>query len=128
VAIEKVFAIHGSANDIYSALQRDIASAYASEGDAFEVLRRERDQSIELHVKMGGVPCYLTYSIEETPEHTEVTARCEPHGWQWVMFQVATLGMRRSALEMALVQGLVNLKAEIEGTPNEAMEEEVVDD
>lgn len=112
--IEKVFAIHGSANDVYAALQRDLASASGYEGDAFDVISRERDHRIELRVKMGGVPCFLTYTIDEKPEHTEVTAALEPHGWQWVMFQIATLGMRRSALEMALVQGLVNLKQEVE--------------
>ena len=128
MAIEKAFAIQGSANDVYAALQRDIASASAHEGDTFEVLRRERDQRIELHVKMGGVPCYLTYSIEEKPEHTEVTATCEPHGWQWVMFQIATLGLRRSALEMALVQGLANLKAEVEGEAIEQLDEVPLED
>jgi hypothetical protein len=129
VAIEKVFAIQGSANDVYAALQRDLASASSHEGETFAVIKRDRDRSIELHVKMGGVPCYLTYLIDEKPEHTEVTARCEPHGWQWVMFQVATLGMRRSALEMALVQGLVNLKAEVEGEADATLEvEEIVID
>ena len=126
--IEKVFAINGSANDVYAALQRDLASASPHEGETFEVISRERDRRIELHVKMGGVPCFLTYTIDEKTEHTEVTALCEPHGWQWVMFQIATLGMRRSALELALVQGLVNLKAEVEAEEAEAatVEETVV--
>jgi hypothetical protein len=128
VAIEKVFAIHGTANDVYTALQRDLASASPHEGQTFSVINRERDHRIELHVTMGGVPCYLTYTIDEKSEHTEVTALCEPHGWQWVMFQIATLGMRRSALEMALVQGLANLKAEVEGETAETVEETILED
>jgi hypothetical protein len=115
VPIEKVFAIHGSANDVYAALQRDIASASPHEGSVFDVVRRERDRMIQLNVQMGGVPCLLTYTIEEKPEYTQVTATLDPHGWRYVMFQVATLGMRRHAFELALVQGLANLKDEVEG-------------
>jgi len=115
VAIEKAFAIRAPANDIYAALQRDIASASAHEGEIFDVLERERDRAIQLHVMIGSVPCYLTYTIEEKPEYTEVSARLVPHGWQYLVYQLATLGQRRHALEMVLVQGLANLKEEVEG-------------
>ena len=114
MAIEKAFAIQATANDVYAALQRDIASASAHEGDVFEVLRRERDRLIELRVTIGGVPGVLTYTIEEQAEHTEVAASFDPQGWRWIMFNVATLGMRRNSIEMVLVQGLVNLKEEVE--------------
>lgn len=115
VAIEKAFAIHASANDIYAALQRDIGSASVHEGDVFDVLERVRDRMIQLRVTIGSVPCYLTYTIEEKPDYTEVVATLVPHGWQYVLFQLATLGQRRHALEMVLVQGLANLKEEVEG-------------
>ncbi|MBI5288342.1 MAG: hypothetical protein HY873_05165 [Chloroflexi bacterium] len=116
MSIEKAFAMHASPSDIYSALQRDIASASAHEGDVFQVLERERDRMIQLHVAIGGVPCYLTYRIDEKPEHVEVTATLVPHGWRYVLFQLATLGPRRHALEMVIVQGLSNLKQEVEGS------------
>lgn len=118
--IEKVFAIRGTPTDIYAALQRDIGSASAHEGDAFDVVRRERDHLLELRVNIGGVPSYLTYTIEAKEDHAEVTASLVPYGWRWVLFQMATLGMRRSAMEMVLVQGLANLKAEVEGDVEEA--------
>jgi hypothetical protein len=112
--IEKAFAIRSSANDIYSALQRDIASASAHEGDVFEVVRRERDRLVELRVTIGGIPGILTYMITETPDHAEVSASFEPQGWRWVMFNLATLGLRRNSIEMVLVQGLANLKEDVE--------------
>ena len=115
MAIEKAFAIHGPANDIYAALLRDIAAASAHEGDVFDVLERERDRKLQLRVTIGSVPCYLTYTMEEKPEFTEVTATLVPHGWQYVLFQLATLGPRRHALEMVVVQGLANLTEEVEG-------------
>jgi hypothetical protein len=115
MSIEKAFAIHATPNDIYAALQRDIASASAHEGETFEVLERERDKRIRLRVTIGMVPCFLTYSIEPKLEHVEVTAALEPYGWRYVAYQIATLGLRRGAFEMVLVQALVNLKAEVEG-------------
>ncbi len=113
--IEKVFAIRGSPSDIYAALQHDINSAGAHEGDGFDVVRRERDHLLELRVTIGSVSSFLTYTLDQKEDHTEVTASLVPYGWRWALFQMATLGMRRSAMEMVLVQGLANLKAEIEG-------------
>jgi hypothetical protein len=115
VPIEKVFAINAPPSDIYAALQRDLASASQHEGDVYDVLRRERDREIELRVTLAGVPCILTYTLDQKPEYTEVTASLEPQGWRWVMFNVATFGLRKSNFEMILVQGLANLKAEVEG-------------
>lgn len=118
--IEKAFAMHAAPSDIYGALQRDLASASAHEGDVFQVLERDRDRMIQLHVAIGGIPCYLTYTIEEKPEHVEVTATLVPHGWRYVLYQLATLGQRRHALEMVIVQGLANLKQEVEGAEETA--------
>ena len=113
--IEKVFAINAPPSDIYAALQRDLAASSEHEGDVYDIVRRERDREIELRVTMGGVPCFLTYTLEQKSEYTEVTASLIPLGWRWVMFNIATMGMRRNNFEMILVQGLANLKAEVEG-------------
>jgi hypothetical protein len=115
MAIEKAFAIHASPADIYAALLRDLATASPHEGEVFDVIERERDRRLRLRVTIGGVNCYLEYTIEEKQDHTEVIATLEPYGWRYVLFQVATLGLRRSSFELVLVQGLANLKAECEG-------------
>lgn len=113
---EKVFEIHATASDIYAALLRDIASASTYESSLFEVLDRERDRRLRLRVTVGFVPCILTYVIDEQGgrDACEVTARLEPYGWRWLAFQMATLGLRRHTFDLVLVQGLANLKAEVE--------------
>jgi hypothetical protein len=128
--IEKVFEIRGSASDIYGALLRDVASASAYESSLFEVIDRERDRRLHLRVTIGFVPCYLTYVIDEQEDGTtsEVTAQLDPYGWRWVVFQAATLGLRRQNFEMVLVQGLANLKAEVEGDGTAVTQELVVED
>jgi hypothetical protein len=116
MTIEKAFSIRGSASDVYAALLRDIGSASAYENELFEVLERQRDARIRLRVRIGFVPCLLTYNIAEGPDTTEVAAQLEPYGWKWLLFQLGTLGLRRQNMEMVLVQGLANLKAEVEST------------
>jgi hypothetical protein len=113
--IEKVFAIHATPQEIYAALERDLADAAEHEGTTHEVRRRECDRSIELRVTIGIVPCLLRYRIEPAAAHTEVTASLMPFGWKYAVFQMITLGMRRSIFEFALVDALANLKAAVEG-------------
>lgn len=127
--IEKVFAIRAGASDIYAALLRDIASAGAYESSLFEVLERERNRRLRLRATVGFVPCILTYTIDEQEEgdSCEVTARLEPYGWRWVAFQAATLGLRRQTFEMVLVQGLANLKTEVEREERATIEESIIE-
>ncbi len=114
--IEKAFAIHGSPYDIYAALERDISDARAHDETTFEVLRKDPGRSIDLRVMIAGVPCYLTYTLKPKPDHTEVAATLVPYGWKYVLFQIITLGLRSDGFAIALVQGLSNLKEEVEGT------------
>ena len=48
---------------------------------------------------------------------TEVVATLVPSGWKYTAFRIMTFGMRDHGYEVALVQGLANLKAELEATP-----------
>ena len=116
MAIEKAFAIHASPYDIYAALERDLADAGAHGGSTFEVLRRDPGRSIDLRVTIAGVPCFLTYTLKPKTDHTEVVATLVPYGWKYVLFQIITLGLRSDGFQLALVQGLSNLKEEVEGT------------
>lgn len=115
MAIEKAFFIRATAYEIYAALERDLASA-VSEGEAtFEVLRRDPGRSLEMRVAMGGIPCRLTYTLVPRDSGTEVTASLRPFGVRYVLFKIITLGLRDHTFALALVQGLANLKEEIEG-------------
>jgi hypothetical protein len=114
VPIEKAFAIRATPREIYAAIERDLASAAEYEGTTHEVLRREPERSLEMRVTIGIVPCLLTYRITPRTDDTEVAATLVPHGWRYVAFQIATLGMRRSFFEFALVDALANLKSAVE--------------
>ncbi|MBF6599778.1 MAG: hypothetical protein IVW36_04640 [Dehalococcoidia bacterium] len=113
--IEKAFAIHASPHEIYAALERDVASAPRGEEAGFDVLRRERDRELELQVTMGGIPCWLTYRLEPKEGYTEVVALLTPFGFRYALFRIMTLGMHDHGFEVALVQGLANLKESVEG-------------
>jgi hypothetical protein len=119
VPIEKAFAMHATPEAIFEALDRDLRDASAHAGRTFEVLRRDPPRTIDLRVTIGGMSCWLTYELERKPEHTEVTARLTPFGWRYLAFKIVTLGLRNDGFEIPLVEGLANLKAEVEGRPRE---------
>lgn len=121
--IEKAFAIHADAREIYAAIERDLADAAEHAGDTFEIVRRDPPRSLELRVTIGGVPCWLTYLLDEKADHTEVAARLTPFGWKYTFFRIMTFGMRDQGYEIALVEALANLKAEVEGTDIGVLEE-----
>lgn len=112
--IEKAFAIRADAQVIYDAIERDLHAADAHEGDTFAILRRDPPRSLELRVTIGDVPCWLTYILEPKADHTEVAARLTPFGWKYTLFRIMTFGMRDQGYEIALVEALANLKAEVE--------------
>jgi hypothetical protein len=122
--IEKAFAIHANAREIYAAIERDLGDAAEHAGDTFEIVRRDPPRSLELRVTIGGIPCWLTYVLEEKPDHTEVAARLTPFGWKYTFFRIMTFGMRDQGYEIALVEALANLKSEVEGTDIEVLEED----
>jgi len=125
--IEKAFAIHATPHEIYVALQRDIdAAARVGRDGEFEVLRREEDREIELRVTISGFPCWLTYRLDPKPEHTEVVALLTPFGYRYTFFRIITFGLRDQGLELALVQGLVNLKTAVEPPSEDEEWEEIV--
>lgn len=124
MAIEKAFAIHATPHNIYAALERDLESALQHAGETYAVLGRERDRALDLRVTIGGVPCHLSYRLEEKPEYTEVAAVLQPYGWKYAAFKIMTLGMREQNFAVALVEGLANLKAAVEDDDEPAAEEE----
>jgi hypothetical protein len=114
MAIEKAFAIKAPPAAIYAALEHELATEWEHSGETFDVLRRERGKSLELRVTMAGVPCWLTYRLEPRADHTEVIATLVPFGWKYAFFRIITLGLRTADFEVALVEGLSNLKAAVE--------------
>ncbi len=126
--IEKAFAIRAQPHVIFAAIERDLHAAGDHAGDTFEVLHRDPSRSIELRVTIGGVPCWLIYTLQPTPDHTEVVARLTPFGWKYTLFRIMTLGMRDQGYEIALVEALANLKAAVEGSDSDAEDGSTVGD
>lgn len=120
MSIEKAFAIHATAERIYAALDEELSEAAAESDGEFEILKRDPGRSFDLRVKIGGVPCWLTYRIEPRGEYTEVSGQLIPFGLRYALFRMVTLGMRDYGFAMALVQGLSNLKEALESPDDRA--------
>jgi hypothetical protein len=112
--IEKAFAIKAPRERILAAIEGELSGA-RQHGDAtFEVLERDPPRLLRLRVALGGIPCHLTYRLSPRDGDTEVSATIEPYGLRYAAFQVITLGRNRHGFEVALVEGLANLKAAVE--------------
>jgi hypothetical protein len=111
---EKAFAIRAEPGVIFAAIERDLQAASDDASDTFEIIRRDPPRSIELRVTIGGIPCWLTYTLTPNEDHTEVAARLTPFGLKYTLFRIMTFGMRDQGYEIALVEALANLKAEVE--------------
>ena len=112
--IEKAFRIDAPPQRIYDALTRDVNDAAGEGSSAFEVLRRAPPHELDLRVTIAGVPCWLTYRLTPRDGYTEVAGMMQPFGWRYTFFRIMTFGMRDQGFEIALVEGLANLKASVE--------------
>lgn len=126
--IEKAFEIKAQPAVIYEALERELEDSAEEEGSgkAFEILERVPPRSISLRVTIAGMPCWLTYRLIPRGDATEVAATLQPFGMRYALFRIMTLGMRDQNFAVPLVEGLVNLKAAVEGTAPPDDDEEFV--
>ena len=113
MAIEKTFAIVAAPDVIWRALWADLGEGQEGTYTAVESSWPER---LSLRVRLASVPCLLSFRIEPKPDYAEVTARLDPEGMRYRVFQVLTFGHMRRNFEMLLVTSLANLKAAVEGT------------
>ena len=112
MAIEKAFAINAPPEAIWRALMQELAEG---EPNSFEIERSEPNERLTLRVQVGAFPAWITYRLIPKEGHTEVVAVLQPSGFRYVLYQIITLGRGNTGFEMALVQGLANLKAAVEG-------------
>jgi hypothetical protein len=116
VTIEKAFAIKASPTEIWHALTGELEIGDRSR---YEVERAITNESISLWVELqGGIRARMTYKLIPRDEHTEVVATMEPEGARYAFFKFITLGRATINYEIALVEGLSNLKRAVEqGAP-----------
>lgn len=112
MTIEKAFAIEAEPADIWNALWHELG-----EGDEerFAVEQSHWPHGFTIQLNLAGLPVLLTYRIEERGDHCEVSAELQPLSRKYQLFQLLTFGHLRRNYEVMLVQGLVNLKAAVEG-------------
>lgn len=110
--LEKAFAIHAAPETIWRALTGELDVA---DGGAYEIERSVPNEVLSLWVKLqAGVQARLTYTIIPRGEYTEVVATMEPEGLRYALFRMMTLGRAEVNYEIALVEGLANLKRAVE--------------
>ena len=118
--IEKAFAIHAETAAIWRALTEELRAADPRD---YELERSEPPSLLTVRVQLqGGVAARITYQLIPRGEHTEVVATMEPEGFRYQFFRLITLGRSDTGYELALVQGLSNLKQAAEGRGEEAPE------
>jgi hypothetical protein len=114
VALEKAFAIKGSPTEIWHALTGELERADRSH---YEIERAITNETLSLWVELQrGIRARLTYKLIPHDDHTEVVATMEPEGLRYAIFRVITMGRLNLNYEIALVEGLSNLKRAVEGT------------
>jgi hypothetical protein len=125
MAIEKVFAIEAAQADIWDALWSELSQGAEA---SFTVERSNWPHNLVLLLDISNMPCRLSYSIEPKDGHCEVSAKLDPLGRFYGLFQIVTFGHLRRNYEMLLVLGLSNLKKALEPGNDEVDEFEVVEE
>jgi hypothetical protein len=111
MTIEKAFAIEAEPSAIWEALWADVASG---NDESFVLEGSQWPAWLALQVRLGSIPCRLTYRIKQQSGHCEVSALLEPTGFRYSLSLFLTFGHIRRNFEMLLVQGLANLKDSVE--------------
>ena len=110
--IEKAFAINATPAAVWQALTGDLELGDTAH---YEIERAVANESISLWVQFeGGIRARLTYKLIPQSGHTEVVATMEPEGVRYAIFKIITLGRGNLNYEIALVEGLANLKRAVE--------------
>jgi hypothetical protein len=108
VALEKAFAIDAEPAVIWQELTRELAEAPPGSHTVERSLEaRELAVRVELQ---SGIEALITYELIPREDYVEVVARMEPRGFRYAVFMAITLGRYNVGYELALAEGLSNLK------------------
>lgn len=113
MADERAFAVQAPPELVWRLLRAEAQQGVES-GRA-QILHQEAPRRMVLLVQMGWrLRVEYEYAIAVKPEHTEVSCRVRPHGLRHRMANLVSFGRGTSAYQLALTQGLANLKDEAE--------------
>ena len=112
MSIEKAFAIEATPEVIWEALWADLGQGDES---LYTLVESNWPHSFSIRLDFAGLPSELTYKIEPKDGYCEVAATVTPLSKRYGLYWAITFGHIKRNYEVLLVQGLVNLKAAIEG-------------
>ena len=119
MADERAFAVKAPPELIWRLLREEAQQGV--DGGRAEILHPEAPRQMVLKVQMGwGLQVEYDYAIAIKAEHTEVSCRVRPHGVRHRMANLVSFGRGKSPYQLALTQGLANLKLEAEKAAAEA--------
>ena len=113
MADDRAFAVQAPPEVIWRLLRQEAQEGVES-GRA-RILRQEAPRRMVLTVQMGwGLQIEYEYGIAVKEDHTEVSCRVRPHGLRHRMANLISFGRGTTPYQLALTQGLANLKQEAE--------------
>ena len=115
--LEKAFAIQAEPAVIWRELCHELAQAPPG-SHTIERSLEERELVVRVTLP-DGVEALITYQLIPREGHIEVVARMEPLGLRYSFLQAITLGRFDSGYELALAEGLANLKQAAEAACRE---------
>ncbi len=110
--------ISASAEQVWALLREEAESGIVA-GHAI-LLTEARRRELLLEVRMGvGFRVQHAYRLEARGEHCLISDRVRPIGWRWRLSNIFLFGRGLRPIEVAAVEGLLNLKAAAEGQARE---------
>jgi len=106
--VEKAFAIHAEPAVIWRELTGELAQAPPG---SHTVERSVEERELVVRVELqSGIDAVITYQLIPREDHVEVVARMEPQGLRYALLRTFTFGRCDVGYELALAEGLSNLK------------------
>ena len=119
--MEKAFAIHAEPAVIWRELTRELAEAPPG-SHTIERSLEARELSLRVELQ-SGIEAVITYELIPREDHVEVVARMEAQGLRYALMKVITLGRYDTGYELALAEGLSNLKEAAEAAAGRKQDE-----
>jgi hypothetical protein len=118
---EKAFAINAEPAVIWRELTRELAEA----GPGSHTIERSvKEQELSVRVTLhNDIEALITYQLIPRDEYVEVVARMEPQGLRYALLRAMTLGRYDVGYELALAEGLSNLKKAAEAAAGQSQQE-----
>jgi hypothetical protein len=121
MALEKAFAIHAEPAIIWRELTKELAQAAPG---SHTIERSLPDQELAVRVELqDGIEAAITYQLIPREDYVEVVARMEPQGLRYAFMRAITLGHYDIGYQLALAEGLSNLKKAAEAAAGWEQEE-----